>query len=308
MKRDFLSLKDYSSQDIENLLNLAKQLKVNPRQTSDYLRGKSFALIFQKPSNRTRVSFETGIYQLGGNAIYLGPDDIDLGKREPTSDIARTLSRYVDGIVARVFSHDDIMDLARCATVPVINGLSDLSHPCQAMADIFTIQEVFTNLKGLKMAYVGDGNNMVNSLLLACAKVGAHISVATPKGYEPNAAYVRLAQQAAEKTGTSIVLTNSPQEAIKGAQVVYTDTWVSMGQEEETARRFKDFRSYQIDEKLVSLAEKNYIFMHCLPAHRGQEVTASVIDGPHSVIFDQAENRLHMQKAIMVFLYTFKHS
>ena len=220
MKRDFLSLKDYSSQEIENLLNLAKQLKASPRQTADYLRGKSFALIFQKPSTRTRVSFETGIFQLGGNAIYLGPHDIDLGKREATSDIARTLSRYVDGIVARVFSHDDILDLARCATVPVINGLSDLSHPCQAMADIFTIQEVFTNLKGLKIAYIGDGNNMTNSLLLACAKVGMNISVATPKGYEPNAAYVRLAQQVAQKTGTAMMLTNSPQEAIKDAQVV----------------------------------------------------------------------------------------
>lgn len=307
MKRDFLSLKDYSSSEIESLLGLAKQLKQGPRQ-SDYLRGKSFALIFQKPSNRTRVSFETGIYQLGGNAIYLGPHDIDLGKREPTADIARTLTRYVDGIVARVFSHDDIMELARSSTVPVINGLSDFSHPCQAMSDIFTIQEVFANLKGLKLAYIGDGNNMTNSLLVACAKTGMSISVATPKGYEPNAAYVKLAQQAALKTGADIKLLNSPEEAIRGAHVVYTDTWVSMGQEEETAKRLKDFKGYQIDEKLVSLADKKFIFMHCLPAHRGQEVTEGVIDGSHSVIFDEAENRLHMQKAIMVFLHTFKHS
>ncbi len=308
MKRDFLCLKDYSSQEIESLLGLAKQLKVSPRQPSDYLRGRSLALIFQKPSNRTRVSFETGIHQLGGNAIYLGPDDIDLGKREPTSDIARTLSRYVDGIVARVFSHDDIMDLARCATVPVINGLSDLTHPCQAMADLFTIQERFLKLPGLKMAYVGDGNNMANSLILACAKVGMHISVATPPGYEPSAAYVKLAQQAALKTGASIVLTNSPRDAVQGAQVVYTDTWISMGQEDEREERLKDFKGYQINEELVSLADPKYIFMHCLPAHRGQEVSGGIIDGTHSVVFDEAENRLHMQKAIMVFLHTFKHA
>ncbi len=307
MKRDFISLKDFSSQELGNLLSLAKQLKHNPQQTADFLRGKSFALIFQKPSNRTRVSFETGIFQLGGNPIYLAPDDISLGKREPTADIAKTLSRYVNGIVARVFSHQDILDLAKFATVPVINGLSDLEHPCQAMADMFTIQENFSSFKGLKMAYIGDGNNMTNSLLIAAAKLGMNMSVATPKGYEANVDYVKSARECAVKSGAVITLTNSPQEAVNGAQVVYTDTWVSMGQEGETAKRLRDFAGYQVDEKLIGLAAKNCIFMHCLPAHRGQEVSETVIDGPYSVVFDEAENRLHMQKAVMIFLYTFKH-
>ncbi len=307
MKRDFLSLKDFTEHETANLLSLAKQLKHSPRQTSDYLRGKSVALIFQKPSNRTRVSFETGIYQLGGNAIYLGPDDISLGKREPTADVARTLCRYVDGIVARVFSHKDLLDLAKYATVPVINGLSDLSHPCQAMADIYTIYERFPKLKGLKMAYIGDGNNMTNSLMIACAKTGIDFYAATPAGYEPDKTYLEAARAAAKASGSVVEVLHSPQEAIKGAHVVYTDTWVSMGQEEETVERLKDFVGFQVNDELVSLADKNYIFMHCLPAHRGQEVAESIIDGAHSVIFDEAENRLHMQKAIMVFLYTFKH-
>ncbi len=307
MKKDFISLKDFSSSELNELLNLAKQLKHSPRQSADYLRGKSFALIFQKPSNRTRVSFETGIFQLGGNPIYLAPDDISLGKREPTADIARTLSRYVDGIVARVFFHQDILDLAKYSSVPVINGLSDLSHPCQAMADMFTIQEKFNALKGLKMAYVGDGNNMTNSLLIAAAKLGMSISVATPQDYAPDAGYVNAARECAAKTGAMITVTQSPQEAVRGAHVVYTDTWVSMGQEEETEKRLKDFEGYQVDEKLVALADEKFIFMHCLPAHRGQEVSASVIDGERSVVFDEAENRLHMQKAVMIFLFTFKH-
>ncbi|MBF0387689.1 MAG: ornithine carbamoyltransferase [Candidatus Omnitrophica bacterium] len=308
MKKDFISLRDFTAQELLNLLVLANQVKQNPRQTADFLRGKSFALIFQKPSNRTRVSFETGIFQLGGNSVYLAPDDISLGKREPTEDIARTLSRYVDGIVARVFSHQDILDLAKFASVPVINGLSDLSHPCQAMADMFTIQEKFGSFKGLKMAYIGDGNNMTNSLLIAAAKLGMSMSVATPQGYEASADYVKAARECALKNGGTITLTNSPQEAVKGAQVIYTDTWVSMGQEEETTQRLKDFAGYQVDEKLLALASRDHIFMHCLPAHRGQEVSAAVIDGPRSVVFDEAENRLHMQKAIMIFLYTFKHA
>ncbi|MBF0484945.1 MAG: ornithine carbamoyltransferase [Candidatus Omnitrophica bacterium] len=307
MKRDFISLKDFSSGEISNLLSLAKQLKSNPRHGCDFLKGKSVALIFQKPSNRTRVSFETGIFQLGGNAIYLAPDDISLGKREPTADIAKTLSRYVDGIVARVFSHHDLLDLAKYATVPVINALSNLSHPCQVLADILTVQEKFGKLKGIKFAYIGDGNNMTNSLLMAGAKTGMAISVATPKGYEPDRGYVKAAEDAAKTTGAKIVLTHDPREAVKGAQVIYTDTWVSMGQEDEKTQRLKDFEGYQIDEKLASIADKNYIFMHCLPAHRGQEVTADVIDGPHSVIFDEAENRLHAQKAVMIYLHTFKH-
>lgn len=308
MKKDFISLKDLSALELTNLLSLAKQLKHNPCQTSDYLKGKSFALIFQKPSNRTRVSFETGIFQLGGNPIYLAPDDISLGKREPTADIAKTLSRYVDGIVARVFYHQDILDLATFATVPVINGLSDLSHPCQAMADMFTIMENFGGFRGVKMAFIGDGNNMTNSLMIAAAKLGMDMTVATPKGYEMNADYLKVARECAVNSGAKLEVTNSPQDAARGAQVIYTDTWVSMGQENETEGRLKDFAGYQVDEALVALAAKDHIFMHCLPAHRGQEVTGAVIDGPRSVVFDEAENRLHMQKAVLIFLHTFKHS
>jgi ornithine carbamoyltransferase len=307
MKRDFLSLVDYSPYEITNLLSLAKQIKHNPRQAADYLRGKSLALIFQKPSNRTRVSFETGIHQLGGNAIYLSPEDINLGVREPTADVARTLSRYVNGIVARVFSHNDILELAKYATVPVINGLSDLSHPCQAMADIFTIQEKFPKLKGVRMAYIGDGNNMCNSLLVACAKTGIDLFVATPEGYEPEIRFVEAARIAARFSGSTIMLSHSPKEAVRTAQVIYTDTWVSMGQEEETEKRLRAFAGFQINEALQGEADRSHIFMHCLPAHRGQEVTDGVIDGPHSMVFDQAENRLHIQKAIMIYLYTFKH-
>jgi ornithine carbamoyltransferase len=302
-KRDFISIADHSSDDLARILKLALQLKKNPRLHHDLLKGKSMALIFQKPSNRTRVSFETGIFQLGGNTIYLAPDDISLGKREPTADIARTLSRYVGGIVARVFTHQDLIDLSEYATVPVINALSDLSHPCQALADILTVKEKFGKFKGLKMAYIGDGNNMTNSLMLACAKVGMDISVATPKGYGPSTEYVKKAQMFAKTTGSRITLTQDPAIAAKGANVLYTDTWVSMGQEKETAKRLKDFKGYQIDGKLAAKADKDYIFMHCLPAHRGQEVSAQIIDGDHSVIFDEAENRLHIQKAIMTFLF-----
>ncbi len=303
-KRDFISLSSYSSKDITAILKLAHQLKKKPNKKAKLLKGKSIAMIFQKPSNRTRVSFETGIFQLGGNAVYLAPDDISLGKREPTADIARTLSRYVGGIVARVYHHQDLLELSKYATVPVINALSDLSHPCQALADILTIEEKFGKLKGLKMAYIGDGNNMTNSLMVACAKVGMSMFVATPKGYAPDPAYVQKAQSSAKLTGSKIVLTNDPKEAVTDADVLYTDTWVSMGQEEETAERLNDFEGYQINAKLASLAAQRHIFMHCLPAHRGQEVSADVIDGKHSVIFDEAENRLHVQKAVMVFLYS----
>lgn len=303
-KRDFISVADHSSQDLARILKLALRLKKAPHLYSGLLKGKSMALIFQKPSNRTRVSFETGIFQLGGNAIYLAPDDISLGKREPTADIARTLSRYVGGIVARVFAHQDLLELSRYSSVPVINALSNLSHPCQALADILTVQEKFGKLKGLKMAYVGDGNNMTNSLMLACAKVGMDISVATPKGYAPSTAYFKEAQACAKATDARIILTQDPAAAVKDANVLYTDTWVSMGQEKEKTRRLKAFKGYQIDSQLAAKADKDYIFMHCLPAHRGQEVSAGIIDGSHSVIFDEAENRLHIQKAIMVFLYS----
>jgi ornithine carbamoyltransferase len=307
MKKDFICLKDFTPAEVANLLSLAKQVKHNPRHGCDFLKGKSIAMIFQKPSNRTRVSFETGIFQLGGNAIYLAPDDISLGKREPTADIARTLTRFVDGIVARVFSHQDLIDLSKYSTVPVINALSDESHPCQALADMLTVQERFGKVSGLTMAYIGDGNNVCNSLISICSKVGMHLRIATPKGYEPSQEFVRLGEECGKKTGSKISVMTSAEEAARGAHVLYTDTWVSMGQEEETARRLKDFEGYQINAKLASLADKEYIFMHCLPAHRGQEVSTDIIDGPRSVIFDEAENRLHAQKAVMIFLYTFKH-
>lgn len=303
-KRDFVSIADHSSADIERILELAKRLKKKPALYATLLKGESVALIFQKPSNRTRVSFEAGIFQLGGKSIYLAPDDISLGKREPTADIAQTLSRYVKGIVARVFAHQDLLDLARFARVPVVNALSDLSHPCQALADVMTVQEKFGKLKGVKLAYIGDGNNMTNSLMLVAAKMGMDMRVATPDGYEPDAGCVRLALDCARATGARISLMRDPVKAIADADVVYTDTWVSMGQENETARRLKDFKGYQIDAKLFARAGKGRIFMHCLPAHRGQEVAADVIDGPCSVVFDEAENRLHVQKAVMVFLYS----
>jgi ornithine carbamoyltransferase len=306
MKRDFINLAEYSSRDLLSLLDLAGRLKENKGKISGQLRGKTLGLIFQKPSNRTRVSFEVGIHQLGGHGVYLGPDEINLGKREATSDVAQTLSRYVDGIVARTHSHQDIVDLARYSTVPVINGLSDLFHPCQAMADILTIRENFGTLKGLKLAYIGDGNNVCHSLLLACAKFGIDMAVAAPKGYFPSEEIFRSAQEIAHHAKSRITLTNNPEEAVKGAHVIYTDTWVSMGQEAETKARLKIFKNYQINAGLAAGADTNFIFMHCLPAHRGQEVTDDVIDGPHSVIFDQAENRLHAQKAILLFLLTNK--
>lgn len=306
MKRDFINLAEYSSRDLLSLLDLAERLKKNKRKISGQLRGKTLGLIFQKPSNRTRVSFEVGIHQLGGHGVYLGPDEINLGKREATSDVAQTLSRYVDGIVARTHSHQDIVDLARYSTVPVINGLSDLFHPCQAMADILTIRENFGTLTGLKLAYIGDGNNVCHSLLVACAKFGIDMAVAAPKGYFPSEEIFRSTQGIAHHAKSRITLTNNPEEAVNGAHVIYTDTWVSMGQEAETKARLKIFKNYQINAKLAVGADTNFIFMHCLPAHRGQEVTDDVIDGPHSVIFDQAENRLHAQKAILLFLLTNK--
>jgi len=302
MKRDFISLKSYSNAELARLLEDAARLKKAKNRNTNDLKGKTIGLIFQKPSNRTRVSFEVGIHQLGGNCIYLGPEEINLGKRETTSDVAHTLSRYLDGIVARTFSHQDVVELAKFATVPVINGLTDLSHPCQAMADMLTIREHFGKLKGIKMAYVGDGNNVCHSLMIISAKLGVHLTVAHPKGFAPLDKVYNAAQEMAVDTKAKITLTTDPKQAVKGAQVIYADTWISMGQEEEAKKRLKIFENYQINSKITAMADKKYIFMHCLPAHRGQEVTEEIIDGPHSVIFDQAENRLHVQKAILVKL------
>jgi len=302
MKRDLISLHDLSPAEIQHLLNLSQNLKKNRHQNADYLKGKTVGLVFQKPSNRTRVSFEVGVSQLGGNCVYLGPQEIALGKRESTADVAGTLSRYLDAIVARTHLHSDVIDLGKFASVPIINGLSDMYHPCQALADLMSIREKFDDLKGLTLAFIGDGNNVCHSLLLGCAKVGLNMVVATPKGYEPNPEVVAAAQKYGKQSGAKITLTDSPQKAAKNAHIIYADVWVSMGQEEESKSRLKVFKDYQINDKLVKLADKNYIFMHCLPAHRGEEVTAEVIDGPHSIIFDQAENRMHAQKAVLIFL------
>lgn len=304
MKKDFLSLADISPQETWALLELAVQLKREQAQGQPRLSlaGKTLAMIFQKPSLRTRVSFEIAMIQAGGRALYISPDEIKLGQRESVPDVARVLSRYVDAIMARVFAHQDILDLARSASVSVINGLSDFSHPCQGMADLLTIYEKLGTLKGVKLAYVGDGNNVLNSLLLGGANTGMRIWAATPVGYEPAQAAIEWAQARAAATGAEIMLMNNPQLAVKDADVIYTDTWTSMGQEAEAVLRRQVFPPYQVNEVLVSLASTQAGVMHCLPAHRGEEITDEVADGPHSWLFDQAENRLHAQKAVLVNL------
>ncbi len=302
MKKNLITMLDYTDAEVLSLINMADKLKKQKGKLRTDLKGKSVALIFQKPSNRTRVSFSVGVHELGGHSLYLGPEEISLGKRETTHDVAKTLARYVDCIVARVFDNKDIVELAQHAEVPVINALCDLYHPCQALADIQTIREQFGKFKGLTLAYVGDGNNVFHSLAIACAKVGINVRFAGPKGYDPNSAILKAAQNIARKNGVYIECGRDAKAAVKGVHVIYADVWVSMGQEKETAKRIKEFKGYQINADLLKYADKNYIFMHCLPAHRGLEVTADVIDGRHSVIFDQAENRLHAQKAILLYL------
>lgn len=303
--KDFISIHDLSASQVEEILRLAADLKDKQKRKikHEYLWAKSMAMIFEKPSTRTRVSFEIGMWQLGGLAINLDQEAIGLGSRESIGDVARTLSRFADAILIRTFSHDKVIELAKNSSVPVINALSDLLHPCQALADVFTIiEKKGNNLQGLKMAYIGDGNNVCHSLMFASAKVGINLTVATPKGYEPNAEIVRLAFADAKKAGTEIDILNDPVMAAEQADVIYTDVWTSMGQEKENAVRAKKFKKFQINSELAKLARPDYIFMHCLPAHRGEEVTNEVIDGPNSVVFDQAENRLHVQKAILVKL------
>ena len=302
MNKDLIKLLDYSTPEIMALLDKADTLKKPKAKARLDLKGKTVGLVFQKPSNRTRVSFEVGVHQLGGNCIYLGPEEINLGKRESTADVARTLSRYLDAIVARVFHHQDVADLAQYASVPVINGLCDLYHPCQALADVQTIREKFGSFKGLNVAYVGDGNNVFHSLMTACAKVGANVRFAGPEGYDPDGQILKKVQALAKSNGCTVTIGRDPHEAGKDAHVLYADVWVSMGQEKETDQRIKDLKGFQINADLARAAHKDYIFMHCLPAHRGLEVTGDIIDGKHSVIFDQAENRLHAQKAVLLHL------
>jgi ornithine carbamoyltransferase len=302
-QRHLLSLKDYSREDIEEIFALTERLKADPGAYAAELAGKTLAMIFQKPSTRTRVSFEVGMFQLGGHALYLGPGDLQLNRGETVADTARVLSRYVNGIMARVFAHQDILDLARHGSVPVINGLSDLLHPCQALADYFTLRERRGRLEGLKLAYVGDGNNVCHELMIAAVKLGMAVSVAAPKGYEPNALIVKSAARDAMKAGLAMPeVMQDPLAAVADADVVYTDVWTSMGQEAEASARVQAFEGYQVTPRLMAAASPDAVFMHCLPAHRGEEVAAEVIDSPQSVVFDEAENRLHTQKALLLLL------
>ncbi|MBM4162006.1 MAG: ornithine carbamoyltransferase [Ignavibacteria bacterium] len=299
MKNDFLSIRDVSTEEILQTFELAKDMKSQPQKYSTALKGKTLALIFEKPSLRTRVTFDVGIQQLGGFSVYLSPAEINLGKRESVYDVAKNLERMVQGIMIRTFSHQIVLDMAHHAAVPVINGLTDYSHPCQGLADYFTIQEIKGRLKGLKLCFVGDGNNVAHSLMFGGAQLGAHVTVACPKGYEPKSVAVQQAVEDAKATGARIEVTSDPTEGAKDADVVYTDVWASMGQETEAESRKQVFGPYQVNKKLMAHARADAIFMHCLPAHRGEEVTDEVIDDPSSVVFQQAENRLHVQKAIM---------
>jgi len=297
---NLLSIQDLDSNIIKKIFDLAFKIKKNPKKFSKKLLGKNFVLIFQKPSSRTRVSFEVGINQLGGNSIYLGNSDIGLGEREPIKDIARVLSRYVDCIIARTYSHDDLSTLKEFAQVPIINALSDLEHPCQALGDIFTIYEKGKDFKTLKFTYLGDGNNVLNSLLLCCAKLGIDFTISTPDEYAPKERILNLAKEFAYDAKSKIDVVSDPRLAVKDADILYTDVWTSMGQEDEAQIRKKDFAGYQLNKELTSLTSKDCYIMHCLPAHRQEEITDEVIESPNSIIFDQAENRLHIQKAILL--------
>ncbi|KJS01019.1 MAG: ornithine carbamoyltransferase [Peptococcaceae bacterium BRH_c4a] len=302
--RDLLSLRHFTPDEIILILDTADNLKKLQKrgEKHQYLSGKTLGMIFQKSSTRTRVSFEVGIYQLGGQALFLSSSDIQLGRGETVADTARVLSRYVDGIMIRTFAQSDVEQLAHHAGIPVINGLTDLLHPCQILADLQTIREYKGRLAGLKLAYVGDGNNIAHSLLFGCAKTGINITVASPEGYRPSPEIVSAAREAALATGAVIEVVTDPVEAVAKADVVVTDVWASMGQEAEQAQRAGLFPPYQVNEQLVKHASDDFIFLHCLPAHRGEEVTAGIIDGPRSVVWDEAENRLHVQKAVMALL------
>lgn len=292
MKKDLITIKDLKVSDINELFELAAKFKAKRKTHETPLKNKTIGLIFEKPSNRTRVSFEIGMFELGGNAIYLGESEVKLGKRESAKDAAMVLSRYLDAMVIRTFSHDRLLEMAKNSAIPVINGLTDLLHPCQALSDLFTIKEK-KGLENITIAFVGDGNNVVNSLLNGCSKLGIKIKVACPKGYEPKV-------DAAE-------LFSSPQEAVKDADIVYTDVWTSMGKEKEQKERLKVFRMFQVNSELMKSAKKDAMVMHCLPAHRGEEITDEVIDSAQSIVIDQAENRLHVQKAILVKLLRIEH-
>jgi len=302
--RDLVSMDDLGAEELRAVLDRAADLKRRLRagERPAVLAGKTLAMIFEKPSLRTRVTFEVGMRQLGGDALYLAPQDIQLGARESVADVARNLSRWVAGIMARTFAHRTVQDLAEYATVPVVNGLSDREHPCQTLGDLLTIQEHVGRLQGARVAWVGDGNNVCHSLLLGGAKVGLHLTVATPPGYGPAREIVARAQVLAAASGGRIAVGHDPQDAVRGAEIIYTDVWVSMGQEADRARRVRDFAGFQVDGALVRAAGPQARVMHCLPAHRGEEITGEVLDGPASIVLDQAENRLHAQKGLLAML------
>lgn len=302
--RSLDSLFHLTKEEIEQVLKISELLKSQLLRGEEHplLKGKTLAMIFEKPSTRTRVSFEVGMWQLGGYALYLSASDLQLGRGETIADTAQVLSRYVDGIMARVFVHQTILDLVKYSRVPVVNGLSDFTHPCQGLADLFTVYEKKGRLSGLKLAYVGDGNNVAHSLLYGCSKVGMDITLACPKGYEPNPKVVSKAKEEGRRSGGKVKVTNDPKEAVREADIVYTDVWASMGKEKEHEKRVKVFKPYQVNGKLIKEAKVDYLFMHCLPAHRGEEVTDEVADSENSVIFDQAENRLHTQKALLALI------
>ena len=300
--RDLISIQDFEPAELACALELATAMKLRPADYRGTLVGKQIVLFFEKPSLRTRLTFEAGINALGGTSFFVDQTQSRLGARESLSDVAHNLERWVDGVVLRTFRHETVTEMAQHASIPVINALSEWEHPCQAMADMQTLQEHFGNLHNVHLAYVGDGNNVAHSLMLAAASLGASITVGTPVGYEPHADVLIASEKLAAVTGAKVKVTNDPVEAVSGADAMYTDVWASMGQEEEAAERKKIFMPFQVNNKLFAKAAKHAVFMHCLPAHRGEEVTASVIDSPHSLVFDQAENRLHIQKAIMVLL------
>lgn len=304
MKKDLLRMDNLSKEEILDILNLADQLKYENKHGIEHhlLKGKSLGMIFEKASTRTRVSFEVGMYELGGHPLFLSSKDLQIGRGEPIQDTARVLSRYLDGIMIRTFSQKGVETLAEVSSIPIINGLTDDEHPCQVLADLMTIREKKLILEGLKVAYIGDGNNMCNSLLVGCLTLGMHISIANPEGYKPPAYYVNKGNELAIKNGVSFFMTKSPEEAVKDADVVITDVWASMGQEKEAAERMKAFKGYQVNKELMSLAKNDAIVLHCLPAHREEEITEEILEAHADTIFEEAENRLHAQKAILVKL------
>ncbi len=304
MARDFLTVTDFKDRELREVLRLARRLKRHRALGRRSLAGRTVALVFQKPSMRTRVAFEVAILQLGGSVIYLGQEDIQLGRREPVRDVARVLSRYVDGIVVRTFAHRDAQEFATYASIPVVNGLSDLVHPCQALADLMTLEEHFGRLQGVRLAYLGDGNNVLHSLVEAAAMVGLGVTAATPKGYRPDPSIWEAAARRARAHGAALRWTPEARDAVRGADVVYTDVWVSMGKEQERSDRVRHFRPYQLNATLLRLAKPGCRIMHCLPAHRGEEIAEDVLEGPRSLVFDQAENRLFVHKALLMWLLT----